>query len=99
MHLTDLPTHLCLPPGELLAWRPPRHVTITVQAGQVWVTRENDVVDHILHPGARLLLPRGALACISTEIDSHLEVLVLRSRWHTARQPWQALHRLVPMRR
>ena len=68
----ETPPNLRLSRGELMSWRQTHSVRLRVQSGLLWVTRENDLDDHILRPGDNLLLPQGRLACIGAEDESSL---------------------------
>lgn len=95
----DTPPSLRLSHGELLTWQQTRSVHLTVRSGLLWVTRENDLADHILRSGDRLLLPRGARALIGAEDETSLRFepvdarpRVLLNRW------WSRALRAMPAR-
>lgn len=71
----DTPPRLHLSCGQQIAWQQRRSVRLQVQAGLLWVTRENDIADHFLRPGDSLLLQGGRWATLGAEHDAvvHIE--------------------------
>ncbi len=67
MFVLSSPVTLQLARGELIAWPRRSAVTVKVIAGTVWITRCNDLDDHLLHAGMSMPLARGSRAVIEGE--------------------------------
>jgi Protein of unknown function (DUF2917) len=65
------PVVLQLQEGELLAVA---GVSLAVESGRVWVTRDSDPVDHLLGGGASMQIEPGARALVSAEGPARVAV-------------------------
>ena len=93
----ETPPTLRLSRGELISWRQTHGVHLMVQSGLLWVTRENDLDDHILRSGDSLLLPRGIHALIGAEDEASLRFEPVDARPRVLPNRW--LHALFRARR
>jgi hypothetical protein len=65
---------LALPAGELLRLEAPRGLTVTVEAGQLWITEEAQVEDVWLAAGQRVSLVGEGLAVLEAKGDARVRI-------------------------
>ena len=74
MRVAGTPLPLELPAGELLRLEAPRGLTVTVEAGQLWITEEAQVEDVWLAAGQRVSLVGEGLAVLEAKGDARLRI-------------------------
>ena len=67
---------------------------LTVVEGRLWLTRDNDLGDHVYEPGQRVRLAVGENGVIES-VDSHRQVVV---RWNARRQSFVGALLAEPLR-
>ena len=63
-----------LPAGELLKLMAPRGLQVTCEAGQVWITEEDQPDDVWLAAGQRVALVGAGLAVLEAKGDARLRI-------------------------
>ena len=67
---------------------------LTVVEGRVWLTRDNDLCDHVIEPGQRVRLAVGENGVIES-VNRHQQVVV---RWRARRQSFVGALVAEPLR-
>jgi hypothetical protein len=74
MDLHTTPLRMELERGQTLGLSDARGASVSVHAGEVWVTQEGDRADRVLGAGERLVLERDGLAVLQALADARVAI-------------------------
>jgi hypothetical protein len=74
MDLHTTPLRMELERGQTLGLLDARCTSISVYAGEIWVTQEGDRADYVLGAGERLMLQRDGLAVLQALADTRVTI-------------------------
>ncbi len=60
--------------GQTLGLLDALHTSISVHAGEIWVTQEGDLADYVLGAGERMELQRDGLAVLQALADTRVAI-------------------------